>query len=87
MLTDLARDNAEAAMYMRSTLGFGTLAGPSCVLPVSLLLKQRRSARGAGVLLQRAPGRPGGLARVLPRLLLTYDMHIPVIYLSYYLGQ
>ena len=87
VLTDLARDRAEAAMYMRSTLGCGTLAGPSLELQVSLLLKLRRYARGAGVLLQRAPGRPGGPTRVLPRLLLTYDMHIPVIYLSYYLGQ
>ncbi len=51
-------------MCMRPTPGCGTLDSPSrlsLVLPVSLLLKQRRSARGhsAGVQLQRAPGRPG----------------------------
>jgi hypothetical protein len=33
-------------MCMRSAPGCGTLDGPSLVLPVSLLLKQRRSARG-----------------------------------------
>ena len=87
VLTDLARDRAEAAMYVRSTLGFGTLAGPSLVLPVSLLLKRRRSARGAGVTLQRAPGRPCGPGNVQQRLMLTYDIHKPVIYLSYATGQ
>jgi hypothetical protein len=29
----------------------------------------------------------GGPASVLPRKMQTYDMHIPVIYLSYPLGQ
>jgi hypothetical protein len=33
-------------MCIRRTPGYGTLDGPSLVLPVSLLLKQRRSARG-----------------------------------------
>ena len=87
VLTDLARDRAEAAMYMRSTLGFGTLASPSLVLPVSLLLKRKRSARGAGLTQQRAPGRPGGPRNVQPRQMLTYDIHKPVIYLSYTTGQ
>jgi hypothetical protein len=68
-------------------LGFGTLAGHSLVLPVSLLLKRRRSARGAGVTRQRAPGRPGGPGNVQQRLMLTYDIHKPVIYLSYTTGQ
>ena len=83
VLMDLSRDRAEAAMYMRSTLGYGTLAGHSLVLPVSRWLKQRRSARGAGVKRQGAPGRLGGPASVLqlkPRLLMTYDKHIPDIY-------
>ena len=80
-------------MCMRPTPGCGTLGSPSLslVLPVSLLLKQRRSARGhsAGVQLQRAPGRPGPgkPPRVLLRLMQTYDMYIPVIYLSYPLDQ
>jgi hypothetical protein len=82
VLTDLARERADAAMYMRSTLGCGTLDAPNLALLVSLLIKLRRSARGAGVLLQRAPGRPGRPASLpLPRLMLTYDMNIPVIYL------
>ncbi len=84
MLIDLSRDSAEAAMYMRSTLGYGTFAGHSLVLPVSRWLKQRRSARGAaGVKRQGAPGRLGEPASVLqlkPRLLMTYDKHIPGIY-------
>ena len=50
-------------MCMRPTPGCGTLGSPSLslVLPVSLMLKQRRSGRGhsAGAQLQRAPGRPG----------------------------
>ncbi len=72
---------AEAAMCMRSTPGCGTLDGPSLVLPVSLLLKQRRSARGAGLLPQRKPGRPGWPASVLLslRLMQTYDMYIPCL--------
>ena len=77
-------------MCMRPTPGCGTLDGPSLVLPVSLLLKQRRSARGhsGGVQLQRAPGRPGKPPRVLLRLMQRYDMYyIPVIYLSYPLDQ
>jgi hypothetical protein len=84
VLTDLARDSTEAAMYMRSTLGFqvGTLAGPSLV---SLLLKLRRSTRGAGVTRQRAPGRPGGPGN-MPQaaeadadiVWYTYTCHIPV---------
>ena len=80
---DLSRDRAEAAMYMRSTLGYGTLAGHSLVLQVSLWLKHRRSARGAGVKRQRPPGRLGEPSKVLqlkPRLLMTYDKHIPGIY-------
>jgi hypothetical protein len=71
---DLSRDSVEAAMYMRSTLGYGTLAGHSLVLPVSWWLKQRRSARGAGVKRQGAPGRHGEPASVLqlkPKLLMT----------------
>ncbi len=82
-------NKSEAAMFMRPTPGCGTLDGPSLVLPVSLLLKQRRSARGhrAGVQLQRAPGRLGKPPRVLLRLMQTYDMYIPVIYLSYPLDQ
>ena len=84
-------NKSEAAMRMRPTPGYGTLDSPSLVLPVSLLLKQRRSARGhsAGVQLQRAPGRPwpGKPPRVLLRLMQTYDMYIPVIYLSYPLDQ
>ncbi len=70
-------------MYMRSTLGYGTLAGHSLVLPFSRWLKQRRSARGAGVKRQGAPGRHGEPASVLqlkPRLLMTYARHIPGIY-------
>ncbi len=41
------------------------------------------------VQLQRAPGRrgPGKPPRVLLRLMQTYDMYIPVIYLSYPLDQ
>jgi hypothetical protein len=80
---DLSMDQAVAAMYMRSTLGYGTSAGHSLVLPVSQWLKQRRSSRGAGVKQQGAPGRHGKPASVLqlkPRLLMTYDRHIPGIY-------
>jgi hypothetical protein len=71
-------------MCMRLTPGCGTLNGPSLVLPVSLLLKWRRSARGhcAGVLRQRAPGRPGKPPRVLLRpmdIWHVYSCHIPVI--------
>ena len=83
VLIDLSRDRAEAAMYMRSTLGCGTLAGHSLVLLVSRWLRHRRSARGAGVKRQRPPGRLGKPARVLqlkPRLLMTYDKHIFGIY-------
>ncbi len=83
VLMDLSKDRAEAAMYMRSTLSYGTLAGHSLVLPVSRWLKQRRSARGAGVKRQGAPGRHGEPESVLqlkPRLLITYDRHIPGIY-------
>ncbi len=49
-------NKSEAAMCMRPTPGCGTLDSPSLVLPVSLLLKQKRPARGysAGVQLQRA---------------------------------
>jgi hypothetical protein len=70
-------------MYMKSTLGYGTLAGSSQVLQVSWWLKHRRSATGAGMMLQRQPGSLGEPARVLqlkPRLLMTYDKHIPGIY-------
>ncbi len=74
-------------MCMRSKLGCGTLDAPILVLPVSLLLKRRRSARGAGLQRQRAPGRPCGPARVLLRRMQTYDMYIPVIYLWYPLDQ
>ena len=83
VLIDLSRDRAEAAMYMRSTLGCGTLAGHSLVLLVSWWLRHRRSARGAGVKRRRPPGRLGKPARVLqlkPRLLMTYDKHILGIY-------
>jgi hypothetical protein len=38
VLADMAHDRAEVAMCMRSTLGCGTLDGPSLVLPVSLFL-------------------------------------------------
>jgi hypothetical protein len=79
VLTDMGPDSAEAAMCMRSTLGCGTLDGPSLVSPVSLLLKRRGSARGAGLQRQRAPGRPGWPASVRLRLMQTYDMYIPVI--------
>ena len=83
VLMDLSPDCAEAAMYMRSTLGCGTLADHSLVLLVSRWLRHIRSARGAGVKRQRPPGRLGEPARVLqlkPRLLMTYDKHIPGIY-------
>ncbi len=86
VLMDLSRDSAEAAMYMRPTLGNGTLAGHSLVLPVSRWLEQRRSARGAGLKRQRAPGRhsshaePASVLQLKPRLLMTYDRHIPGIY-------
>ena len=83
VLMDLSRDRKEAAMYMRSTLGCGTLAGHSRVLLVSRWLQHRRFARGAGVKRQRPPGRLGEPERVLqlkPRLLMTYDKHIPGIY-------
>ena len=80
LLLDLSRKSTEAAMNMRSTLGYGTLAGHSLFLPVSRWLKHRRSARGAGV---KPPGRLGEPAKVLhlkPRLMMTYDKHIPGIY-------
>ena len=88
VLMDLSKDRTEAAMYMRSTLSYRTVAGSSLVLPVSRWLKQRRSSRGlrgAGVKRQGAPGRHGEPASVLqrkPRLLtrMTYDRHIPGIY-------
>jgi hypothetical protein len=81
---DLLKDRAEAAMYMRSTLGYGTLVGHSLVLPVSRWLKQRRSAIDAGVTRQGAPGRlghgePVSVLQLKPRLLMTYDRHIPGI--------
>ena len=49
----------------------------------------KRSHCSAGVQLQRAPRRPGPgkPPRVLLRLMQTYDMYIPVIYLSYPLDQ
>jgi hypothetical protein len=56
-------------MCTRSILGCGFLAGLSLVVQLSLLLKHRRSARGAWVPRQRAPGRPGGPASVLLRLM------------------
>ena len=54
--------------------------GPSLALPVSLLLKKRGSPRGAGVPHQRAPGRHSWSASVQPRLMMAYDMYIPIIY-------
>ncbi len=83
VLMDLSKDQAEAAMYTRSTLGYGNVAGNSLVLPISQRLKQRRSARGARVKWQGAPGRHGEPASVLqlkPKLLMTYDRHIPGIH-------
>ncbi len=83
VLMDLSRDRAEAAWYMRSTLGYVTLAGHILVLPVSRWLKQRRSARGAGVKRQGAPGQlcePASVLQLMPRLLMTHDRHIPGIY-------
>ena len=77
VLMDLSRDHAEAAMYMRSTLGYGTLAGHSHVLPVSQWLEQRRSSRGAGLKRQRAPGRhaePASVLQLKPRLLMIYHL-------------
>jgi hypothetical protein len=85
VLMDLSKDRAEAARYMRSTLGYGTLAGHSLVLPGSRWLKQRRSSRGAGVKRQEAPGglghgEPASVLQLKPKLLMTYDRHIPGIY-------
>ena len=83
VLIDLSRECTDAAMNMRSTLGYGTLKGHSLLLLVSQWLKHRRSARAAGVKRQRPPGRLGEPAKVLhltPRLLMTYDKHIPGIY-------
>ena len=83
VLIDLSRECTDAAMNMRSTLGYGTLEGHSLLLPVSQWLKHRRSARAAGVKRQRPPGRLGEPERVLqlkPRLLMTYDKHILGIY-------
>ncbi len=76
---DLFKDRAEAAMYMRSTLGYGSLAGHSLVLSVSQWLKQRRSAslRGAGVQRQGASGRLGASQQACCSLL-TYDRHIMI---------
>ena len=59
VLMDLSRECTDAAMNMRSTLGYGTLEGHSLLLPVSQWLKHRRSARAAGVKRQRPPGRLG----------------------------
>jgi hypothetical protein len=53
------------------------------VLQLFLLLKHRRPARGAWVLRQRAPGRPGGPASVLLRLMQSHCRHITCIFLSY----
>ena len=83
VLIDLSRECTDAAMNMRSTLGYGFLEGHSLLLPVSWWLKHRRSATGAEMMLQRQPGSLGEPARVLqlkPRLLMTYDKHIPGIY-------
>ncbi len=69
-----------------SASGCGTLDCPNLELPVSQLLKQWRSSRGAGVTWQRAVGRPCGPASAcvpLPIMMLTYDINIPVIFLSY----
>ncbi len=83
VLMDLSKDHAEAAMYMRSTLSYGTSASHSLVLLVSLWLRHRRSARGAGVKQQGVPGRhckPASVLQLKPRLLMTYDRHIPSMY-------
>ncbi len=67
------------------TPGCGTLDCCSLVLPVSLLLKRRRSARGhcAGVQRQRAPGRPGkpprSAAEADADIWHVYSCHIPAI--------
>ncbi len=83
-------------MCMRPTPGCGTLDSPSLVLPVSLLLKQRRSARGhSAASLQGCSCKERLEDQASPqepecwwgRPMQTYDMYIPVIYLSYPLDQ
>ena len=65
---------------MRSTLGCGTLASPSLELVVSLLPKLRKSSQRSRVQLQG--GRPA-----MHRQMLTYDMNLHDIYLSYTSGH
>ena len=80
VLTVKARHHAGAAMFMRSTHGCGTLAGPSLELAGCRLQKKKGSADSPGLKHPGGLGRPGRPASVL---LKRYDKHIPGIYLAY----
>ena len=87
--TAQARNHAGEAMSMRSTLGCGTLAGPSLELVAFRSPKPIRSAESPGLKRPdalRRPGRPESgvqLRQIRNRPAEGYDMHIPDIYLSY----
>ncbi len=78
--TDKALHHARAAMFMTSTHGCGTLAGPSLELKGYQSQKQKRSADSTGVKHPGALGKPGRPASLL---LKRYDKHIPGLYLVY----
>ncbi len=70
-------------MCMRSTLGCGFLASLSFVLQPSLLLKHRRSARGAWVRLGDQEGQQvccWGWCRVMADIWHVYSCHLPVTF-------
>ncbi len=58
MVQDLPGD--KAAMFTRSTLGFGHLGAPNLTLVVCLWPKRNGSARRAGLRQPRGPGRRNG---------------------------
>ena len=71
-----------AAMFMRSTHGCGTLAGPSLELEGFRSQKQKRAADSPDLKHPGARGRPGRPAssKLLPK---RYDKYKPVLYLAY----
>ena len=75
-----ALHHAWAAMFMRSTHGCGTLAGPSLELEGYRSQKQKRPADSTGLKHPGALGRPGRPASLL---LKRYFKHIPGIHLAY----
>ncbi len=80
MPTVKALHRAGAAMFMRSTTGCGTLAGPSLELEAFRSQERKVSVDSPGL---KHPGALGILVRPASLLLKRYDKYIPGLHLEF----